>query len=141
MAPKVNTIQVNILPSTGPGVKPVLNIQDNGGENIVHRHDDGTLIKWILTESHAEFASMTGTDPAFEWLEQPPAGLFGTPEVKENGKHLEMMDNNKTNGPASIKWIYKIRVIKDKTIYATTSDYDRRVDIVSNNPVIINKDP
>ena len=141
MPPKLNIIQVKILPSTAPGVKPVLDVDETGNQNVVHKNQEGTLIRWILSEAQAQFASMDGTDPAFEWLEQPPAGLFGTPEVKGNGNHLEMMDNNTKNGPASIKWIYKLRVIKDGTIYTTTSDYDRRIGIVSNNPVIINKDP
>jgi len=134
-----NNINVR-LDSTGTQ----LDVEDNGKQNEVDKNPHPTTIMWILTGDLAEgkFAGMKGNDRGFQWEQEPPAGIFETPEVKDNGKHLTMVDNHSATNNSGGTWVYKLRVVYKDDIYTTTTDLTRLGSgATPKNPVIINKDP
>lgn len=136
--PPVNNINVGLGLL---GKTPVLDVEDNGGQNKVKRDPQPTTIVWKLVGqlNGGSFADMGGTDPGFQWVQQPPEGLFGDPELLPNGK-LQIVDKYsdvKNKG----EWIYKLRVVYNNKIYTTLSSLEVRPGATVKDPVIINKDP
>ncbi len=133
----VNNIKVGLGKM---GTMDVLDVKDNGGHNV-EKSPQPTTIVWDLNSelANASFAAMDGTEPGFQWEEQPPAGVFGLPTVLPNGK-LEIVDyysDSKDKG----EWVYKLRVVHGNKIYTTITDLGAKPSATAKNPVIINKDP
>jgi hypothetical protein len=124
------------------GTLAVLDVEDNNGQNDVHKNARPTTIVWQLTGNLAtgSFAAMDGTDPGFQWLQQPPPGIFEAPEVLPNGK-LQVVDKHTDAASTGGPWIYKLRVVHDNKIYTTLSEFEIRPGATVKNPVIVNKDP
>lgn len=133
----VNNIKVGLGMS---GNTVVLDVKDNGGHNV-EKNSQPTTIVWDLNSelANASFAAMDGTEPGFQWEQQPPAGVFGPPTVRPNGK-LEIVDNYSDSKDQG-RWIYKLRVVHGNKIYTTISEFEVRPGNTAKNPVIINKDP
>jgi hypothetical protein len=94
------------------GTLAVLDVEDNNGQNDVHKNARPTTIVWQLTGNLAtgSFAAMDGTDPGFQWLQQPPPGIFEAPEVLPNG-NLQMVEKHTDAASTGGPWIYNLRVV------------------------------
>jgi hypothetical protein len=132
-----NNINVTLDTSVTPNV---LDVDDKDGNYKVNKHTNPQTISWNLTGNlaQAEFVSMCGNSPGFEWVSDPPpsAGIFGEPEIGANGNSLDLVDTH-SNGDSDGTWIYRLRVLLDGTVYQTTSSAG--VSDVRNNPIIINQ--
>lgn len=132
-----NVINVSLDTTKSP---PLLDIQDNGGQNIVNANAQATTITWKLTGNlnQGNFVSMS--DPSgqygFCWDGvQPPAGVFGTPSIGANGNSLSIVDNHLDQGTSG-EWIYLLRVNLNGTVYTTGGVL---LTGTTNNPIIINR--
>lgn len=142
MANNMNvTLKTDVTPN-------VLDIDDKGGKNKVDKNPNPQTISWNLTGNLAqgEFVSMSAAQPGFEWIQQPPAGVFGDPQIGSNGNSLNLVDNH-PNDNSKGEWAYRLRVSLNGTVYQTTASTgrtDRTASIASiastsNNPLIINR--
>lgn len=130
-----NNINVNLDTSVTPHV---LNVDDKGGIKISKNAKPQT-ISWNLTGNlaKAEFVSLCGNSPGFEWVSDPPpaTGVFSQPQIGSNGNSLNVVDNH-PNSHSTGTWIYRLRVLLDGTVYQTTSQVS--ITSTSKNPIIIN---
>lgn len=130
-----NNINVTLDTSVTPNV---LNIDDNGGAKITKNPNPQT-ISWNLTGNlaQAEFVSLCGNSPGFEWVSNPPpgTGIFGQPEISSNGNSLNLIDNHPDNN-SNGTWTYRLRVLLGGTVYQSTAGIG--ITSTSNNPIIIN---
>ena len=130
-----NNINVTLDTSVTPNV---LHIHDKGNTKI-HKNSNPQTISWNLTGNlaQAEFVSMCGNAPGFEWVSDPPpaAGIFDEPQIGANGNSLNLVDNHPSDSSKGT-WIYRLRVVLDGTVYQTTASTG--VTSTSNNPIIIN---
>lgn len=99
-------------------------------------HGQSVTIRWQLSGNAAtgSFNSQSATNPGFQWLENPPAGVFGTPTP--NGNQLTITDdNNKTDSAGT--WGYKLWATVNGTQY--NSDIPPGPERTMGNPTIQNK--
>jgi hypothetical protein len=133
-----NILNVTIA-STSP---PLLNVEDNGGQNQVSQSPNPQTIKWQLngTAARGAFLPMDHDPPGFCWVTTPspqePNGPFGVPQVGSSGNSLTITDNH-TSAATNGSWIYKLHVILDGVVYSTTSSLGPAAGI--NNPIIVNR--
>jgi hypothetical protein len=120
----------------------LLDVVDHG-QIDVHKNPQPTKIVWKLEGilANGQFAGMGGTEPGFQWEEQPPPGIFSEPQLTTQNKHLEMIDNHTDADSKGGPWIYKLRVVDGNNVYTTSSKYDRGLTQTAKDPVIVNKDP
>ena len=130
---------INVVLNTD--VSPArLDVQDNGGQNIVNANAQSTTITWKLSGNLNQGNFMPVDDPSgcggFAWDgPQPPAGLFGAPSVGANGNSLSITDNHQGAG-SNGEWMYLLRVNLGGTVYTTGSIL---LTGTINNPIIINR--
>lgn len=117
-----------------------LDIADNGGQNQISKGPGAQTISWNLTGPLAQgnFVPVTDAEPGFDWIQQPPQGVFGLPQISANGNSLSITDTH-SDSSSNGQWIYVIRVAYQGRIYAT--QYETGVGGTVNNPIIINKGP
>lgn len=130
-----NNLQVSLDTSNGSNE---LSVADSGGENQVSQNPNPTTISWSLTGVLAQgnFVAMDATPPGFEWVGvNPPAGVFGTPQVGANGNSLSITDNH-VDSTSNGTWIYMLRVDYNGSVISTTASMPSGT---VTNPVIINK--
>jgi hypothetical protein len=74
--------------------------------------------------------------PGFSWMRVlPPAGVFSTPVISDNGNKPTINDTN--NGQnTSGSYVYALRVNLNGTVHTTITRIGRAT---STNPIIINK--
>jgi len=124
----------------------VLDIDDNGSGNgnnkgnKVGSSQGAQTISWNLTGNLAqgEFQSMNSTPPGFKWIQTPPAGIFGTPQVCNGGQELQIGDTNNSTSTSG-SWIYQIAVSLGGTVYVSQTSSLPTGSV--KDPVIINKEP
>lgn len=132
MANNMNvTLKTDVTPN-------VLDIDDKDGKNKVDKNPNPQTISWNLTGNLAqgEFVPMSEAEPGFEWVQQPPTGVFGTPQIGSSGNSLNLTDNHPT-ADSDGSWTYQLRVSLDGTVYETTSSAGIKGTV--NNPIIINR--
>lgn len=108
-----------------------LDIDLTGNPNRIKASDSAT-ITWHLTGQDADHGSFnaigTNSDTSgFSWISNtappPPAGVFSTPLLSENGKKITITDNN-TAASSAGSWIYKlVATVGDQTYSTTTSPH------------------
>src|SRR5688572_1712364 len=88
-----NNLNVTLTPTTTPRD---LDIDDTGKANEVKQDPKPQDIVWRLTGNAAtgSFVSLTDPKPGFQWRTEPPAGIFGAPQLSANGNQLTMSDTN-----------------------------------------------
>jgi len=119
-----------------------LDVDDSTGQNQVTMAPGQQTITWKLTGDlkQGDFVSMTADEPGFGWIQQPPDGIFSWPPViSADGNHLTIQDTHNDKNNSVGRWIYVLRVLYKKKVYATTHEIGRGA--TANNPVIINKGP
>ncbi len=96
-----------------------LDVNQDGNGNQIHHGDDVT-IQWKLTGDAASgtFNAMDDPHPGFQWKQEPPPSVFGTPAP--NGNRMDLSDNN-TGSNSTGRWIYQIYATIDGTEYWTES--------------------
>jgi hypothetical protein len=128
-----NTMNVSLDTSVTPYR---LDVTDNGGQNQVSQSPNPQTITWNLTGvlTQGNFVAMSATQPGFEWVQAPPAGIFGTPTVGSNGNSMSITDTH-TSASTNGQWIYMLRVSYNGTVYSTVANL---LTGTSTNPIIIN---
>jgi hypothetical protein len=124
---------------------PNLDVADKNGKIEVFPEPDGNgqTLTWELSDGAALLGARFSEDaraPAFIWVKQPPAGIFGNWAVTYNGRRLTL-DVNHT-GPDTVgEWKYMLLVLaRDKqTLYRTRHDGTLKGGKTVSNPVIVNK--
>lgn len=132
------TNNINVRLDTSTGVNR-LDVVDNGKQNEVAKNANPTTISWNLTGPLAQgsFVPMTEPKPGFSWV-QDPGPVFGPPEIRSNGKSLEIVDNH-VNDDSDGEWIYMLRVNYGGEVVTTVSSTGVGPGGTIDNPVIINK--
>jgi hypothetical protein len=57
-------------------------------------------------------------ESGFSWNSAPPAGVFGTPSLSNNGNQLSITDTNNSANTAGT-WTYTLRITVDGTVYSS----------------------
>lgn len=105
-----HVLSVSLDKSTTPWS---VDIDPHGNANHVGRSPQPQTLAWELTGNAAQ-----GDLLPLQWVQQPPQGIFGPPELAANGQRMTMTDLN--DGPGSGgSWIYMLRLTLDGTQYAT----------------------
>lgn len=115
-----------------------VDISNQGNSNEVSRSPNSQTITWQLTGNAASgnFVAMSDPNPGFAWVGVlPPAGVFGTPTVSNNGNQLTLSDLNNSASTAGT-YIYMLRVNVGGTVYCSEST---ELTAVTKDPTIINK--
>jgi hypothetical protein len=90
-----------------------VDIDQHGNANHVGRSPQPQTLVWELTGNAAG-----GDLQPLEWIEAPPEGIFGPPELAANGQRMTLTDLN--DGPASSgTWIYRLSLTLDGQEYST----------------------
>jgi hypothetical protein len=115
----------------------VLDVCEQDNTNHIHKNPSQQIIKWKLTSdaSGGTFNSISGNPPGFKWIDAPPTGLFGTPQLIDGGKEITISDSHydpTTEG----EWSYQLNAVINGNPYSTGT-----VSISGNttDPMIINK--
>lgn len=114
-----NNLNVTLNQSTTPWTVVV---DQNGKDNEISQSQNAQTITWQLTGNAASgsFVPMSDPNPGFAWLSAPPAGVFGTPSLSNNGNQLTVTDtNNSANSTGT--WTYVLRVNVGGTVYSSGS--------------------
>src|SRR4051812_4692003 len=112
-----NNLSVSLNQSTTPWS---VDVDQHGNGNEVDQSASPQTITWHLNGNAANgsFVSLSDPNPGFAWVTAPPAGVFGTPTLSNNGNQLSITDNNP--GPSSAgTWTYVLRVNVGGTVYST----------------------
>lgn len=114
-----------------------VDVDQHGKDNEVSQGPSAQTITWQLTGNAASgsFEPLTGSSPGFEWIDTPPAGIFGEPVLSNNGNQISISDLN-NNANALGTWIYRLRVNVGGTVYSTKTASAR---MVATDPWIRNK--
>lgn len=92
-----------------------VDIDQQGHANQVGRSPQPQTLAWELTGNAAG-----GDLQPLQWVEPPPNGIFGPPELADNGQRMTITDLN--NGPeTSGSWVYMLSLILDGEEYSTLS--------------------
>ena|SRR5690242_12030738 len=92
-----------------------VDIDQRGNANQVGRSPQPQTLAWELTGNAAG-----GDLLPLQWIDQPPAGVFGPPELAANGQRMTMTDlNDGTDSSGS--WIYMLSLTLDGEEYSTLS--------------------
>ena len=111
-----------ILKVTLNEAKGYLDVDEAGNGNQIAHGQNDTVI-WQLTGNAASgtFNAMNAQTPGFEWVQDPPNGVFGTPALQASGNEVQISDNNTDpNGiNSSGEWVYQIAATIDGEVYST----------------------
>lgn len=133
-----NVLNVTIA-SANP---PLLNVEDNSGQNEVSQSPNPQTIRWVLNGNAAQgaFLPMDQDPPGFRWCTSPspqqPNGPFSAPLVGAGGNSLTITDDH-SSAASNGTWIYQIRVLLGGVVYMTTSSTGIGGSI--HDPIIINR--
>jgi hypothetical protein len=106
-----------------------VDIDQHDNANHIARDPHPQTIVWALQGNAAD-----GQLQAPSWVDPPPDGIFGSPEVTPDGKHVHMTDLN--DGPATQgDWIYRLSLVLDGQTYSTL---DQLPPATNSNPSIKN---
>lgn len=136
-----NQLNVTLDTSVSPNV---LVVDDNGGGNAVNPSPNPQTITWQLTGNlaQADFVAMADPAPGFEWIDQPPAGVFDAPSISANGRKLNIVDRN-TSPATTGTWAYRLRASLEGTVYTTAASAATATSTLSKmattDPTIINR--
>jgi hypothetical protein len=97
-----------------------VDVDQHGNGNEVSQSSTPQTIVWHLNGNAASgsFVSLSDPQPGFAWISQPPAGVFGTPTLSNNGNQLSITDSNPGQASAGT-WTYVLRVNVGGTVYST----------------------
>lgn len=114
-----------------------VDVDQHGKDNEVSQGPSTQTITWQLTGNAASgsFVSMSDPSPGFEWINEPPAGIFGEPVLSNNGNQISIGDLN-DNADTLGTWTYTLRVNVGGTVYSTKTASMR---MVATDPWIKNK--
>ena len=121
-------------------VNPHLLVINDGKDIEIKWNGNIQKITWMLKGNplkNGEFEPIKQPEPGFEWVPSPdipPVGYFGEPEVSQNKKSLELIDNH-LNASTNGQWKYRIRVKLDGVVYSETAPFPVGT---RSNPIIIN---
>jgi hypothetical protein len=91
----------------------LVHVDPHGNANQVDRNPKPQTLVWELTDNAAG-----GDLLPLQWIEQPPEGVFGTPEVAANGQRMTMTDFNDSAKSAG-SWTYMLCLVLDGKQYST----------------------
>jgi hypothetical protein len=114
----------------------LLDVDEAGNGNQIGRGQSVT-ITWHLVDNAAtgSFNAISGTSPGFAWIQSPPQGVFGTPELMANGNQIQISDDNTTSNSTG-SWIYQLWATIDGKPYSTIASIPTVV--TTTNPNIKN---
>jgi hypothetical protein len=114
----------------------LLDVDQAGNGNQIS-HGQLVTIIWHLVGNAAggSFDPISGTSPGFAWIQPPPPGVFGTPELIDKGKQIQISDDNTTSNSTG-SWIYQLRAHIDGKPYSTIASIPTVV--ITKNPNIKN---
>ena len=113
-----------------------VDIDQTGNANVISRGANRQSITWQVVGNAAtgSFVSMSDPEPGFEWVDAPPAGIFGDPTLSSNGKQLTLTDLHTGDETAGI-WTYIVRIKVGGVVYKSRTTTLERL---STNPWIRN---
>lgn len=97
-----------------------LDVDQSGNGNQI-AHGQSVTITWHLSGpgvSPGSFNAISGPNPGFAWIQQPPSGVFGQPQLADNGDKITITDAN-TGTNSSGEWIYQLRATIHGVAYST----------------------
>jgi hypothetical protein len=114
-----------------------VDVDQHGNDNEVSQGANAQAITWQLNGNAASgsFVSLADPAPGFAWISAPPAGVFSSPSLSNNGNKLTITDTN-NNANTAGSWTYMLRVNVGGTIYSTKT---LSVAATDTNPWIRNK--
>ena len=129
-----NNLNVTLDQSKTPWA---VDVDQHGKDNEVSQGPNAQTITWQLTGNAASgsFVPLTSTPPGFEWINAPPAGVFSSPSLSNNGNQLTITDTNNSASTAG-SWTYMLHVNVGGTVYSTKT---LSLAATTTNPIIINK--
>lgn len=129
-----NNLNVTLDKSVDPWA---VDVDQHGKDNEVAKGPNAQTITWHLSGNAASgsFVSLTDPNPGFEWIEQPPDGIFNALGLSQNSKRLSITDLNNSSDTAG-EWHYRLRVNVGGTVYSTREESIKRE---ITNPWIRNK--
>jgi hypothetical protein len=107
-----HVLNVSLDKSTTPWS---VDIDQHDNANQVGRSPQPQTLAWELTGNAAG-----GDLLPLQWVEQPPEGVFGPPELAANGQRMTMTDLN-DSPDSSGTWIYMLSLTLDGEEYSTLS--------------------
>ena len=124
---------------TSDASSKTLDVKDHGAPIGVPQETDATNLVWELTGSAAQGSFNAINDPptendGFYWIDTPPSGIFGTPELSANGNQITMTDDNNSANSAGGPWRYKLNATIGGEQYSTTAT----ITATTNDPGIKN---
>ena len=105
-----HVLNVSLDKSTTPWL---VDIDQHGNANQVGRSPQPQTLAWELTGYAAG-----GDLLPLKWVEPPPPGIFGPPEVAANGQRMTMTDLNDDQDSTGT-WIYSLSLTLDGQEYST----------------------
>ena len=98
-----------------------LDVDQSGNGNQIG-HGQSTTITWHLSGPGASQGSFNAINdpnyPGFSWVQPPPSGVFGQPQLSNNGDKITISDANDSTSSAG-EWIYKLCATIDGVRYST----------------------
>lgn len=117
-----------------------LDVNQSGNANQMGHGESGNIV-WKLV-GNASSGTFNPIDPnssssGFAWIQQPPSGVFDTPQRTNSNTHIEMSDTNTDpNGVnSSGTWVYQLYATIGTTQYSTIANLPTGN---TTNPKIIN---
>jgi hypothetical protein len=93
----------------------LVDIDQHDDANHVERGPQPQVLAWELAGNAAG-----GNLLPLQWVEPPPEGVFGPPELAANGQRMTITDLNNGAG-SSGSWIYLLSLTLDGQQYSTRS--------------------
>ncbi len=126
-----NILNVSLITVNGTSF---LDVEDHGGQNIVHANAKPTTITWKLTGVLTQ--GYFSANDAFQWvLIVPPTGTFDPFKVGDNGNSISVVDHH-LNSTSNGNYTYFLRVHYNNQVYTTTMSF---AIATTNNPNIVNR--
>ena len=105
-----NDLKVTLDKSTTPWL---VDVDQKNGANQVARSAAAQTITWQLN-GNAASGAITG----FEWITEPPAGIFQPDPPVPDGKSMSVSDTNNSIGTTG-DWTYKLTITVDGNSYSS----------------------
>ncbi len=112
-----NNLNVTLDKSSSPWA---VDVDQQGKGNEVSQGPNAQTITWQLTGNAASgsFVPLSDPNPGFAWISAPPAGVFSSPTLSNNGNALTITDTN-NNANTAGSWTYVLRVNVGGSVYST----------------------
>lgn len=98
-----------------------LDVDQSGNGNQIG-HGQSITITWHLSGPGVSSGSFNAINdpnyPGFSWVQQPPSGVFGQPQLSNNGDKITISDTNESSSSTG-EWIYKLCATIDNVRYST----------------------